>query len=294
MSSGNPQSLAGRVCFCLLLFAIGLYVLAAIREIDRDLKHDSDWRTYFTKDAMHYYVAAQAFASGDFSMSYEKGWPYRQPLFPLLIAGVMKATNDNLVAIRMINVGVIVFAAITLFVILKAFWQDSAAAAIISILFVLNPFVYDQAIHGLNREPLHLFLLIWIITCLLRYIAVRDWIYLLLLAFTIGLDYLDRINGLFLAISAVAVLLCFALSQYFFRPEHRAGLSSDLSSEALAKEEASPTMPGKPDNADAPVRPYADTPTRRHAVYLVALPHRRARLGYYHRAKLALAFALFR
>jgi hypothetical protein len=189
---------------------------------------------------------------------------------------------------------VIVFAAITLFVILKAFWQDSAAAAIISILFVLNPFVYDQAIHGLNREPLHLFLLIWIITCLLRYIAVRDWIYLLLLAFTIGLDYLDRINGLFLAISAVAVLLCFALSQYFFRPEHRAGLSSDLSSEALAKEEASPTMPGKPDNADAPVRPYADTPTRRHAVYLVALPHRRARLGYYHRAKLALAFALFR
>jgi hypothetical protein len=105
MSSGNPQSLAGRVCFCLLLFAIGLYVLAAIREIDRDLKHDSDWRTYFTKDAMHYYVAAQAFASGDFSMSYEKGWPYRQPLFPLLIAGVMKATNDNLVAIRMINVG---------------------------------------------------------------------------------------------------------------------------------------------------------------------------------------------
>jgi hypothetical protein len=89
MSSANPQSLAGRVCFCLLLFAIGLYLLASIHEIDRDLKQDSDWRTYFTKDAMHYYVVAQAFASGDFSMSYEKGWPYRQPLLPLLIAGVM-------------------------------------------------------------------------------------------------------------------------------------------------------------------------------------------------------------
>ena len=222
MSNANPQSLAGRVCFCLLLFAIGLYLLASIREIDQDLKKDSDWRTYFTKDAMHYYVVAQAFASGDFSMSYEKGWPYRQPLFPLLIAGMMKATNDDLLAIRMINVGVIVFAAITLFVILRAFWRDSAAAAIISILFVLNPFVYDQAIHGLNTEPLHLFLLICIIACLLRYTAVRYWIYLLLLAFTIGLDYLDRINGLFLAISAFAVLLCFALSQYFFGPEHHA------------------------------------------------------------------------
>jgi hypothetical protein len=265
MSSANPQSLAGRVCFCLLLFAIGLYLLAAIREIDRDLKQDSDWRAYFTKDAMHYYVAAEAFASGDFSMSYEKGWPYRQPLFPLLIAGVMKATNDNLLAIRMINVGVIVFAAITLFVIVRAFWRDSAAAAIISILFVLNPFVYDQSVRGLNTEPLHLFLLICIIACFLRYTAVRHWIHLWLLAFTIGLDYLDRINGSFLAISALAVLCCFALSQYFFRTEHRADMSSNLSSGALAKGEVSPTMPGKPDNADAPVRPYADTPIRRHA-----------------------------
>jgi hypothetical protein len=49
MSNANPQSLAGRVCFCLLLFAIGLYLWAAIREIDRNLNRDADWRTYFTK-----------------------------------------------------------------------------------------------------------------------------------------------------------------------------------------------------------------------------------------------------
>jgi hypothetical protein len=170
MSNANPQSLAGRVCFCLLLFAIGLYLLASIHEIDRDLKQDADWRTYFTKDAMHYHVAAEAFASGDFSMSYEKGWPYRQPLFPLLIAGVLKATNDNLFAIRMINLGVTVFAAVTLFVILRTFWRDSAT----------------------------------------------------------------------------------------------------------------------------PLRRYADTPIRRHTVYLVALPPRRARLAHYHGTKLAVAFALFR
>ena len=271
MSSANPQSLAGRVCFCLLLFAIGLYLLASIREIDRDLKQDSDWRTYFTKDAMHYHVAAEAFASGDFSMSYEKGWPYRQPLFPLLIAGVMKATNDNLLAIRMINVGVIVFAAITLFAILQAFWRDSAAAAIISILFVLNPFVYDQSVHGLNTEPLHLFLLICIIACFLRYAVVRHWIYLSLLFFAIGLDYLDRINGLFLAISALAVLLCFALSQHFFRPEHRADMSSDLSFEASARASGVSDHRAK---SDAPGRPFAPSPVRRYVVswwhYLIA------------------------
>src|SRR6266481_1893361 len=143
MSSANPQSKAGKVCFCVLLYAI-----------------------------------AEAFASGDFSMSYEKGWPYRQPLFPLVVAAVMKATNANLFAIRMINVGVIVAAAITLFLILRAFWRrDSATAAIISILFVLNPFVYDQSVRGLNTEPLHLFLLICIIACFLRHIATRHWIY---------------------------------------------------------------------------------------------------------------------
>jgi hypothetical protein len=221
MYSANPQSKAGKVCFCILLFAIALYLLASIREIDRDLKQNLDWRTYFTKDAMHYYVAAEAFASGDFSMSYEKGWPYRQPLFPLLVAGVMKMTNTNLFAIRMINVGVTVLAVLSLFLILRAFWRDSAAAAITSILFVLNPFVYDQSVHGLNTEPLHLFLLICIVACFLRYIAVGHWIYLWLLALTVGLDYLDRVNGSFLAISAFVVLFCFALFRYIFGSERR-------------------------------------------------------------------------
>jgi hypothetical protein len=249
MSSAKPQSKAGKVCFCVLLLAIALYLFASIREIGRDLNRNSDWRTYFTKDAMHYYAIGEAFASGDFSMSYEKGWPYRQPLFPLVVAGVLKATNGNLFAIRMINVGVIVVAAISLFLILRAFWRDSATAAIISILFVLNPFVYDQSVRGLNTEPLHLFLLICIIACFLCYIATRNWIYLSLLSFAIGLDYLDRVNGLFLAISAFAVLLCFALSQYFFRPEHRADSSSDSSTGALAKE-------------DSPVRRFAHSPIR--------------------------------
>ena len=238
MSKVNPQSLAGRVCFCLLAFAIGLYLFASIRQIDRDLKQDSDWRTYFTKDAMHYYVIAEAFASGDFSMSYEKGWPYRQPLFPLLVTAVMKATNSNLFAIRMINVGVIVIATISLFLILRAFWRrDSATAAIISILFVLNPFVYDQSVPGLNSEPLHVFLLICIIACFLRYVTLRHWIYLLLLFFTIALDYLDRVNGSFLAISAFAVLIGFEFNQYFFGAKRASILRirhADLSDEAFA------------------------------------------------------------
>jgi Dolichyl-phosphate-mannose-protein mannosyltransferase len=236
MSSANPQSLAGRVCFCVFVFAIGLYLFASIRRIDQDLKQDSDWRTYFTKDAMHYYVIAEAFASGDFSMSYEKGWPYRQPLFPLLVTVVMKVTKSNLFAIRMINVGVIVVTTISLFLILRAFWRDSATAAIISILFVLSPFVYDQSVPGLNTEPLHLFLLICIIACFLRYITLRHWIYLLLLFFTIALDYLDRVNGSFLAISAFAVLISFEFSQYFFGANRASILAmrrADLPGEAF-------------------------------------------------------------
>jgi Dolichyl-phosphate-mannose-protein mannosyltransferase len=236
MSSANPRSLAGRVCFCVLVFAIGLYLFASIRNIDRDLKQDSDWHTYFTKDAMHYYVIAEAFAAGDFSMSYEKGWPYRQPLFPLLVAAVMKVTKSNLFAIRMINVGLIVVATISLFLILRAFWRDSATAAIISILFVLSPFVYDQSVPGLNTEPLHLLLLICIIACFLRYLTLRHWIYLLLLSFTIALDYLDRVNGSFLAISAFAVLISFEFIRYLLGPK-RASLRNH--GRGPAKSEAS-------------------------------------------------------
>jgi hypothetical protein len=194
--------------------ALALFLFASAGEIHRDLKQNPDWRTYFTKDAMHYYVAAEAFASGDFSMSYEKRWPYRQPLFPLLVAAVIKVTNANLFAIRMVNVGVIVLATTSLFLILRAFWSDSVTASIISILFVLNPFVYDQSVHGLNTEPLHLFLLICAVSCFLRYLTVRHWIYLWLLGLAVGLDYLDRINGFFLAIAAFTVLICFECRRY--------------------------------------------------------------------------------
>jgi 4-amino-4-deoxy-L-arabinose transferase and related glycosyltransferases of PMT family len=240
MSGANSQSLAARVCFCIFLFAVALYLLASTREIDRDLKQDLDWRTYFTKDAMHYYVAAEAFAAGDFSMSYEKGWPYRQPLFPLLVAGVMKVTNANLFAIRMVNVVVIAVATISLFLILRGFWSDSVTAAIVSILFVLNPFVYDQSVHGLNTEPMHLLLLICIIACFLRYLRTGRWVYLWLLSLTIGLDYLDRINGSFLAISAFIVLICFECRRYFLGTERPAIKAmrgdADSSSKTLAKE----------------------------------------------------------
>ncbi len=219
MSSANPQSLAGRVGICILALATALYLLASIREIDRDLKQDSNWQTYFTKDAMHYYVIAQAFASGDFSMSYEKGWPYRQPLFSLLVAGVMKTTNDNLFAIRLVNVGVTIVTAISLFLILRGLLFESASAAIIATLFVLNPFVYDQSVRGLNSEPLHLLLLVCIIACFLGYVGVRRWVYLSLLALSLGLDYLDRVNGLFLSFSALAAITCFEFGQYFFGSE---------------------------------------------------------------------------
>jgi Gpi18-like mannosyltransferase len=151
MSGANPQSKAGKVCFCVLLFAITLYLFASIREIDQDLNRNSDSRTYFTKDAMHYYAIGEAFASGGFSMSCEKGSPYRQSLFPLVVAGILQATNDNLFAAKLINVAAIIVAAITLFLILRAYWRDSATAAIISILFVLDPFVVGRAGSPLRR-----------------------------------------------------------------------------------------------------------------------------------------------
>jgi hypothetical protein len=243
---------------------VALFLFASIRQIDHELKRSSDWQTYFVKDSMHYYSIAQGFAAGDFSMSYEKRWPYRQPLFPLLVAGVIKA-NDNLFAIRLTNVAVIVVTTLTLYFILRRLWSDSFAAAVISALFILCPSVYDQSIHGLTTEPLHLFLLICAITCFLRYLTVGHWSYLSLLAFTIGLDHLDRINGLFLAISAFAVLLCFEFLRYLGGSKRLSADSpSDLSSGALAKEEALAKEQALSQDDPLPRR-FAVSPTRRFA-----------------------------
>jgi hypothetical protein len=97
-------------------------------------------------------------------------------------------------------------------------------------LFVLSPFAYDQSVRGLNSEPLHLFLVIWAIAFFLRFLAIRHWSYLILLAFTLGLDYLDRVNGLFLAFSAFAVLISFELSQYLLGSEHRGAAAARANS----------------------------------------------------------------
>jgi hypothetical protein len=230
---------------------VALFLFASIRQIDHELKRSSDWQTYFVKDSMHYYSIAQGFAVGDFSMSYEKRWPYRQPLFPLLVAGVIKA-NDNLFAIRLTNVAVVVLAALSLFWILRSLWADSFAAAVISALFILCPSVYDESVHGLTTEPLHLFLLICAIACFLRYLMTGHWSYLLLLAFTIGLDQLDRINGLFLAIAAFAILLCFEVHRSLLGSKHPGTDPGHAFSDALAK-------------SDPPRGPLAVSPTRRFA-----------------------------
>jgi hypothetical protein len=222
MSSANPSRQLAKYCFGILLFGIALFLFASVRQIDHDLKRSTDWQTYFTKDSMHYYSIAQGFAAGDFSMAYEKRWPYRQPLFPLLVAGVMKL-NSALFTIRLVNVGVIVVTAVTLYLILGSLWSDPFAAAAVSALFILCPAVYDQSIHGLTTEPLHLFLLTCAIACFLRYLKSCHWSYLWLLAFAIGLDHLDRINGLFLAIAAFGVLFFFELFRYVPKSDSTSG-----------------------------------------------------------------------
>ena len=57
-----------------------------------------------SSDSVHYVDIARDFASGNFSMTYVKERPHRQPLYPALLAVAMKLGNGSRFYLGTVNI----------------------------------------------------------------------------------------------------------------------------------------------------------------------------------------------
>src|ERR1700738_3354195 len=97
---GNSKS-KPHLWIALLLFihlAICFLVLA------KNVNHPNTSERLVSSDSVHYLDIARDFCSGDFSMKYVKERPHRQPLYPALLAIVMKLGNGNRFMLGAVNI----------------------------------------------------------------------------------------------------------------------------------------------------------------------------------------------
>jgi Dolichyl-phosphate-mannose-protein mannosyltransferase len=183
-------------------------------------------RKFAEKDAQHYIAIGRAMATGDFSMSYVKQRPYRQPLYPVLLSAVIRFAGGNLFLMGMVNV-TLGFAIIWLvyFSILNLF-ANKAIACFIGFLAVINRFLYQRVSLSLGTEPLFVLLLLLIVLWFASYISRGDARHLILASAAAGLAYLSRPNGLFILPAIIGVAAFYDLFRRFRKAPSRSRLGS--------------------------------------------------------------------
>jgi hypothetical protein len=163
-------------------------------------------RKFVEKDSQHYIAIGRALASGDFSMKYVKGRPYRQPLYPMLLSVVIRFAGENLFLLGMVNVTLgLAIIWLVYFTILK-FFANNAIACFIGFLAVINRFLYQHVSLAVVTEPLFILLLLSVLLWFGSYISQGNPRHLILATGAAGLAYLTRPNGLFI----MPTIICLA------------------------------------------------------------------------------------
>jgi hypothetical protein len=163
-------------------------------------------RKFVEKDSQHYIAIGRALASGDFSMKYVKGRPYRQPLYPMLLSVVIRFAGENLFLLGMVNVTLgLAIIWLVYFTILK-FFAHNAIACFIGFLAVINRFLYQHVSLAVVTEPLFILLLLSVLLWFGSYISQGNPRHLILATGAAGLAYLTRPNGLFI----MPTIICLA------------------------------------------------------------------------------------
>jgi hypothetical protein len=159
-----------------------------------------------SSDSAQYLGFAAQFLHGDFAMDYIRNVPHRQPLYPILLAGVAKLGNGNLFFLGEISVVAMTLAIGSVYFGALRFFRSPTVAVISAFLVAANPFMWRTASSRLLTEPLYALILIWVVIALLLYLRERKGIWILLGSFCAGLDYLTRPNGVFDAAAFLGVL----------------------------------------------------------------------------------------
>jgi 4-amino-4-deoxy-L-arabinose transferase-like glycosyltransferase len=212
-SKSKPHLFIG-VVLCIHL-AVCFLVLA------KNVSHPKTSERLLSSDSVHYVDIARDFASGDFSMQYVKERPHRQPLYPAFLAIALKLGNGNRFMLGAVNILVATVSILSVYVVILALFNNRFAASVSALALAANPFIDREITARLLTEPLHLLLTIWTIFAFLRYLQGQNWRWLFACAAILGLDYLTRPNGLFMAGAAIGTMALGSLLAYFSAAQGR-------------------------------------------------------------------------
>jgi len=157
-------------------------------------------------DAAHYVRIAREFASGNFSMDYVQKKPHRQPLYPACLAIAVKLGGGYLFWLGTVNITLSTLGFLVLYFGLLRLGCHRIGAAIVGILYLLNPFLHPLTSKHLMTEPLHVLLMLVVIFGAIDWMRTRRPLVLLFTTAAVGLDYLTRPNGLFVMASLLGSL----------------------------------------------------------------------------------------
>lgn len=195
--------------------AAAIYVLVSVIVLLQALPDPKLRERFVSGDAKAYVGIAGDFAGGNFSMDYvKKQRPHRQPLYPAALAGVIRLLGQDYFWMAMVNVLCATLAFLALYAAILHFYGRPEIAAIVGILFLVNPFLFEQTTGHFMTEPLHILLMCGVIFPFLGYLeSGRAWLLLTAVGMC-GLDYLTRPNGLFVLFSLGGALAIYEAAQW--------------------------------------------------------------------------------
>jgi hypothetical protein len=183
-----------------------LYVTFSVLALNRSI-HDPKGRADLVSgDSMHYLDIATDFAKGNFSMDYVLRRPHRQPLYPAALAPVVHFVGKDFFWMGAVSIVFTTMGFVLLHAAMLSLWRSPAVAAIVGALYLTDRFLFTEVTRHFLTEPLHILLMVGIPFVTLAWFRERKTWQLPVAAALIGLDYLTRPNGLFVAISLALTL----------------------------------------------------------------------------------------
>jgi hypothetical protein len=186
-----------------------------------------------SSDSVHYLDIARALAAGDFSMSYVKERPHRQPLYPALLAVAIKLGNGNRFALGAVNIIIDSAAILSVYVFSLVLFRHRLVAGACALALAANAFIDRLITARLLSEPLYLLMTLWAIFTFVRYVQLKDIRWLFGCSVFLGLDYLTRPNGLFMAAAAFTVLALSDVIKQFTGSQNRPHFLAFIGKNAL-------------------------------------------------------------
>jgi hypothetical protein len=197
-----------------IVFILVVHLVICLFVLAKNVRHPKTSDRLVSSDSVHYVDIASDFSSGNFSMDYVKERPHRQPLYPALLAVAMKLGNGNRFYLGSVNIVVDSVAILSVYLFTIALFRQRFVAIICALALAANPFIDRQITARLLTEPLHLLMTIYAIFAFLRYLQRQHRGWLFGCAVFVGLDYLTRPNGLFMAAAAIGTMALWDLVTY--------------------------------------------------------------------------------